>query len=124
MKPPADLKSTSFLLQISPDTMDITNLLGVKPGTRMLWIVLAVLIVLVLIISRKTSAADIGLRPDSGYARPIIAIEIRADLASATFEKWDDERQAPQRLDVGLSLHSDLSLGNFGGMFDRWQVSR
>ena len=55
-----------------------------------LWGVFIGLFCLMALIGRYTDARDVALNPNSGYSRPIIALEFRADLAPQIFTSWDE----------------------------------
>lgn len=62
---------------------------------KLLWAVLAILLVLVAIVGQKASASDVKLKP--GYKRPMLALEMNAGKAPEIFESWDEETKATLR---------------------------
>lgn len=62
---------------------------------KLLWGVLAILLVLVVVVGRKASASDVKLKP--GYKRPMLAFELNAGKAPEIFESWDEATKATLR---------------------------
>ncbi len=62
---------------------------------KLLWAVLAILLVLVAVVGQKASASDVKLRP--GFNRPMLAFELNAGRAPEIFESWDEATKATLR---------------------------
>ena len=63
----------------------------------LLWGLYIGLFCLMLLVGRNTDARDVQLKPDSGYTKPILALEFRADLAPQIFAVWDQETRGKLR---------------------------
>ena len=62
---------------------------------KLLWAVLAILLVLVVVVGQKASASEVKLKP--GYERPMLAFELNAGKAPEIFESWDEATKAKLR---------------------------
>lgn len=62
---------------------------------KLLWAVLAILLVLVFVVGQKASASDVKLK--LGYKRPMLAFELNAGKAPEIFECWDEATKTTLR---------------------------
>ena len=62
---------------------------------KLLWALLAILLVLVVVVGRKASASDVKMKP--GHKRPMLAFEFNAGKAPEIFESWDEATKATLR---------------------------
>lgn len=62
---------------------------------KLLWAVLAILLVLVVVVGRKASASGVKMNP--GHKRPMLAFELNAGKAPEIFESWNEATKATLR---------------------------